>query len=115
MIRRADECKFSIREQMRGGPGSVEQTEFVTKEEMYDKARLFGKLILKPGCGIGFHVHENESELFYVAKGTAVYDDNGTEVEISAGDVTICKAGEGHAVVNKTDENVEIIAMIVLK
>ena len=28
MIRRADECKFSIREQMKGGPGAVEQTEF---------------------------------------------------------------------------------------
>lgn len=115
MIRRANECKVSIREQMRGGPGSVEQTEFVTKEELYDKGRLFGKLVLKPGCGIGFHTHENEAELFYVIKGTAEYDDNGTKTEIKAGDVTICPAGEGHGVENKSGEPVEIIAVIVSK
>lgn len=115
MIRRADECKFSVREQMKGGPGAVEQTEFVTKEELYEKGRLFGKLVVKPGCGIGFHVHEGETELFYVAKGTAVYNDNGTEVEVSAGDITICKDGEGHGVMNNSDEVVELIAVIILK
>ena len=115
MIRRADECKFTVREQMRGGPGSIGQTEFVFKEEMYDKARLFGKLLLKPGCGIGFHNHDGESELFYIMKGTAIYNDNGTEVEVSAGDVTICPDGEGHGVENRSDEDVEIIAVIILK
>jgi len=40
MIRRANECKFSVREAMRGGPGAVEQTECVFKDEMYEKAKL---------------------------------------------------------------------------
>jgi len=115
MIRRANECKFSVREAMRGGPGAVEQTECVFKDEMYEKARLFGKLCLKPNCGIGFHTHENESELFYIISGTVEYDDNGTKVTLSAGDVAVCKDGEGHGVTNYGPENAEIFAAIILK
>lgn len=115
MVRRANECKFSVREQMKGGPGAAEQTEFVFKEEMYDKARLFGKIVLKAGCGIGYHVHEDESEYFYIAAGAGEYDDNGTKVQVSAGDVVICKDGEGHAVTNTGEEDLVLIAAIVLK
>ena len=115
MIRREKECKFSVREAMRGGPGEVEQTECVFKDEMYDKARLFGKLVLKPGCGIGYHVHEGESELFYIIKGQVSYNDNGTEVTLGAGDVAVCKDGEGHAVTNNAGEPAEIMAAIILK
>lgn len=115
MVRRKEECKFSVREAMRGGPGQVEQTECVFKDEMYEKARLFGVLTLKENCGIGYHVHENESELFYVISGTVTYNDNGTETELSAGDVAVCKDGEGHAVTNKSKEPAQIMAAIILK
>ena len=115
MIRRASECNFTVREQMKGGPGAVEQTECVFKNEMYDKARLFGKLTLKPGCGIGYHVHEGESELFYIISGTAEYNDNGTTVTLNAGDVAVCKDGEGHGVTNNGTETVEMFATIILK
>ncbi|MBO6046415.1 MAG: cupin domain-containing protein, partial [Erysipelotrichaceae bacterium] len=48
-----------------------------------------------------------------ILKGTAVYNDNGTFVEVSAGDVTICPEGTKHGIANKTDEVVELIAVIV--
>ena len=115
MIRKANECPVEHREQMRGGPGTVHITNFVNKEELYNKGRLFGKITLEPGCGIGFHIHENEEEIFNIIKGTAVYNDNGTEVTVTAGDVTICGAGTGHGITNKSDETVELTALIVLK
>jgi len=34
---------------------------------------------------------------------------------VSAGDVTICPAGTGHGIANKTDEVVELVAVIVYK
>ena len=115
MVRKANECKVTVREQMKGGSGAVEQTECVFKEEMYDKARLFGKLTLKPGCGIGYHVHEGESELFHILNGSVIYNDNGTEGELHAGDTAICKDGEGHAVTNNGTETVDMFAAIILK
>ena len=108
MIRKAAECKKEYRENMRGGNGTVELTSFATPAELYDKGRLFANITLKPGCSIGYHVHENESELFYLMKGNALYNDNGVEYPVSAGDVKICSAGAGHAVANNDTEYVEL-------
>ena len=113
MIKKSDSFTPELRENMRGGDGTVAITGFVTPEELNDKGRLFGKIVLKPGCSIGYHVHENDSELFYIAKGTAVYDDNGTKTIVKAGDVTLTPAGTGHSVKNESDEDVELIALIV--
>ncbi len=113
MIKKTNDFNTELRENMRGGDGTVEVTNFVTAEELNNKGRLFGKIVLKPGCGIGFHIHENDSELFYIMKGTAVYDDNGTKVTVNAGDVTVTPAGTGHSIKNENEEDVELIALIV--
>jgi len=115
MVRRSDECAVSVREAMRGGPGSVKLVEVASKEEMFSRARMFSKLVLEPGCGIGPHMHEGECEIFYIAKGVATYLDNGTEVTLYPGDVTICGDGETHGVTNNGSETLEIIAVIPTK
>lgn len=113
MIRKAADCKKEFRENMRGGNGTVEITNFATPEELNNKGRLFANITLKPGCSIGYHVHEKDSELFYLMKGEARYNDNGVETIVSAGDVMLCPAGTGHAIANNGEEDVEICAVIV--
>ena len=113
MIKKAADFKPEYRENMRGGNGTVELTNFATPEELNNKGRLFANITLNPGCGIGFHMHENESELFYVMKGDVLYNDNGTECVLGAGDVMVCPAGTGHAVANNGQEDVELCAVIV--
>ncbi len=113
MIRKASECAVELRENMRGGNGTVRITKFATPEELYNKGRMFSNITLEPGCGIGFHVHEKDSELFYLMNGTAEYSDNGEIVTVNAGDVMLCPAGTGHSVTNNSDETVELIAVIV--
>ena len=114
MIRKGSACEIEYREHMRDGDGTVQLTNFITgPEELCQKGRLFSKINLNPGCGIGYHVHEGDAELFYILKGTAEYSDNGTMTQVTAGDVTICPSGEGHAIANRTDEIVELIAVIV--
>ena len=113
MIKKAAEFKTDYRENMRGGNGTVEITNFVTPAELNDKGRMFANITLKPGCGIGFHVHEAESELFYLIKGEVLYNDNGVEQVLTAGDVMICPAGTGHGVTNNGTETAELCAVIV--
>ena len=114
MIRRKDECKKEFREHMRDGKGTVELTSLIASpDELYNKGRLFSRITLKGGCSIGFHVHENDSELFYILNGEAEYNDNGEIKTVTAGDVTVCPAGTGHGIENKSDETVEFIAVIV--
>lgn len=113
MIRKAEECAVENRVNMRGGDGTVKITNFVSKEELYGKGRLFSRITLEPVCSIGWHIHENDSEIFFIECGTAIYNDNGTEVKAGAGDVLICPAGTGHAIANKGNEKVDLIAVIV--
>lgn len=114
MIRKSSECQVEYREHMRDGDGTVQLTNFITgPEELNGKGRLFSRITLNPGCSIGYHVHEGDAELFYILKGTAEYSDNGTVKQVTAGDVTICPDGEGHGIANRTDEVVELIAVIV--
>ncbi|MDO5132352.1 MAG: cupin domain-containing protein [Eubacteriales bacterium] len=114
MIRKSNECQIEYREHMRDGDGTVQLTHFISGPgELNEKGRLFSKLTLNPGCGIGYHIHEEDAELFYILKGTAEYSDNGTITQVTAGDVTICPPGTGHSIANRTDEVVEVIAVIV--
>ena len=114
MIRKQNECNVEFREHMRDGKGTVELTSFIAgPEELCGKGRLFSRITVKPGCSIGYHIHDNDSELFYLMKGTAEYNDNGELKTVKEGDVTICPAGTGHGIENKGTETVEIIAVIV--
>lgn len=113
MIKSKNDCVEEIRKNMRGGDGKVSVLNFADEKELYGKGRLFAKLTLKPGCGIGYHVHEKDSEIFYVLKGRALYSDGGDEREVGEGDVLITPAGCGHAVSNRSDGDVEFIALIV--
>lgn len=113
MIKKPEEYKLDVREQMRGGNGTVKIENFVSADELNDKGRLFGKIILEPGCSIGYHVHEKDAELFYILKGTAKYTDGERDVIVTAGDTTICPTGTGHGIANEGDEAVELVALIV--
>lgn len=114
MIKKAEECKVEYREHMRDGDGTVMITNFIdSPEELNNKGRLYSRLTLNPGCSIGFHIHDKDAELFYIMKGTGVYNDNGEEKIVTAGDVTVCPTGTGHGIANKSDEVLEVIAVIV--
>ncbi|MCR5485569.1 MAG: cupin domain-containing protein [Clostridiales bacterium] len=113
MIRKSDECKQEVRVAMRGGDGQVEITNFMDKEEFKGTGRLFANLSIKPGCGIGYHIHDADTEIFYIKNGTALYSDNGTEKTVTAGDVTITPKGTGHSIKNISDETVDVIALII--
>ena len=114
MIRKPEEIRIEYKEHMRDGDGTVQLTHFITgPEELCGKGRLFSKITLNPGCSIGYHVHEGDAELFYILKGTAEYNDAGEIRQVTAGDVTICPAGTGHGIANKTEDVVELVAVIV--
>lgn len=113
MIIRENEYKAECRQNMKGGDGAAVVTDFVTKEELNNKGRLFGKIHLDPGCSIGYHVHEGESELFYILNGEPTYNDNGKEYVLKSGDTAIVSSGNGHAIANKTESPVDFIALIV--
>lgn len=113
MIRRKGAYSVSLRENMRGGRGTVRIEHFWTKEELRSKARLCARLILEPGTSIGFHEHVDEEEVFVVLSGSGRLTDAGAEDLVHAGDTILTGAGAGHAIEAVGTEALELFAVIV--
>ena len=111
MITRKEEQTMSIREYMRGGKEYVKMTAL--SKELPANARLFSVLTLIPGASIGYHVHENETELFYFAEGCGRVQDDDRFFDVEAGDSMATSSGHGHAVENTGDHDLVILAVIV--
>lgn len=62
-----------------------------------------------------YHEHHGETETCYILKGKGMYDDNGKALPATAGDVFFCKDGDGHGIKNTSDEDIEFIALILVK
>lgn len=111
MLTRKAEQTTEIREHMRGGNKQVEVRKLAN--ELPPKLRLFGKLKLIPGASIGYHVHADETEMFYFLKGEGRVRDGEAYYDMHPGDVLATGGGNGHAVENTGDTDLEIIAVIV--
>lgn len=92
----------------------IQKVSFLTEAEMKNSSRLFGKVIVPPGCSLGYHMHEGEGEAYHILQGSALYNDNGTTYEIHAGDTTFTASGSGHAIENIGDDDLIFIALILL-
>ncbi|MCR5665175.1 MAG: cupin domain-containing protein [Oscillospiraceae bacterium] len=115
MIRRSEE-KQTESKKMFGGAGEAVMKKILNgADEMYGKGRVFNHVALRPGCEIGWHVHQGDGETYYILKGRGLYNDNGAELEVGPGDVTFVDSGEGHALLNNGDEDLEAIALILYK
>ncbi len=115
MIIRKEERTFKTRVAMREGPGEVFIRDVCSKEDLYEKGRLYAQMVLGKNCGIGYHTHENEKEIFVINAGKAIYNDDGKEYEVCEGDVMICEDGHGHGITNFEEEECRFTALIVLK
>ena len=80
-------------------------------EGVGEKINMYAHVKLKVGEKVGFHVHKNESEIYYILSGKALYDDNGTKLEIGEGTVTHTPAGDGHGIENIGDDILEFMAL----
>ena len=103
------------RENVRGGHGMTHQQDMLTDASPFAPGgyQLLTEIVHEPGTQVGFHMHEGNSEVYYILEGTALYNDNGTEVTLHAGDTAICRDGEGHAIGNPTDQPMRFLAVII--
>lgn len=114
MLKKQDDFIKDVRTDMRGGKGDA-VIEHILKDNMPANCRLVAKITLEPGCSIGYHVHTGETELFFMQKGIALINDNGTEVKAYPGDMLSTASGCGHSIENIGDETFEMTAVIILE
>ena len=115
MIKKHSGQVVTLNENMRGGEGEVRIEALLSPEELYEKGRLYSRVVLKPGCSIGYHIHENEMESYTIISGTGDYNDDGDEIKVCAGDVTLTQSGQSHGIKNNGGEDLVLIALILFK
>jgi quercetin dioxygenase-like cupin family protein len=104
--------KTEQKEKMRDGEGMVLIRHLVdTENEKH--TRMLGEITLEPGCSIGYHQHNNETEYFFIISGSGTLNDNGTEVQVNAGDSIITGNGASHAIKNTGDAPLILHAVII--
>ncbi|MBO5491687.1 MAG: cupin domain-containing protein [Desulfovibrio sp.] len=111
MITRADSLDVFDKE-IFGGPGVITFTKIVDAPALAGNGRLFNIGVLKPGNAVGYHTHKGELEIYYILEGEGLYNDNGRETTVRAGDVTVCNDGEGHGLLNTGSADLKMVALI---
>lgn len=103
-----------VTEENENGISTLFINDLADFESRNPKLRTFALAKLIPGEEVAFHIHEGESESYYIISGSALYNDNGTEVKLGAGDATFTPSGTGHGIKNIGMETLEFIALIIL-
>ena len=106
--KRVDAC-------VQNGKGLIHIKHLTDKEGLYGHGRMFAHVTVDPGCSIGYHDHQHETEFYYIIKGEGVFNDNGKEVLVHPGDICATGYGQFHGLENRTVEPVELIALIVME
>ena len=114
MIQRANDMEVEVRENMRGGNGAIEIRHILKQNQLKGKCRLFGKIVIKSGCSIGMHRHDEEEEAYYILEGEGVVDDNGTKQPVKAGDVMLTGDGASHSIENTGTTDLVVMAVVIL-
>ena len=103
------------RDNVAGGVGTLYgQFSHTRNDAPIDWAiKEIGWMTLQPGASIGMHKHENNEDTYIVVSGQGVFtDSNGKETPVKAGDITIARKGDQHALKNTGTEDLVFLDII---
>ena len=99
-----------------GGSGTIHIQKLLSPAELDGKCAMYARVTIPPHASMGVHKHEGNTETYHILSGRAIYDDNGKEIELSAGATTFCPDGEQHSIKNpSTTEDLVFMALIIKK
>ncbi len=106
MIINFNKIDEKIIEKMRGGEN------FARINRFDDESKMIAKITLEPSSSIGYHSHINDEEVIYVIKGKGLCLDGDERFDISEGLVNYIPRGKSHSIINNSDENLVLFAVI---
>ena len=101
-----DQINETALEHFKGGEGTFAPKMFTDANNKILSARLL------PHSSIGMHVHEGNSEVIFILSGTGKVLYEGEYIPLKAGDCHYCPMGHGHSLINDTDEDLVIFAVV---
>lgn len=99
MVIHRNEMKVEEKERMRDGEGTTRLT-YLLDASSEKNARMFAEVTLNPGCSVGYHPHDSETEYYFIISGSGTVNDDGKEVQVKQGDSMITGNGASHSIKN---------------
>ncbi|HEY3382848.1 MAG TPA: cupin domain-containing protein [Vicinamibacterales bacterium] len=112
MIKRQQDMRIEMRDQIRGGDGTIRCINLLEKSECFGKVNLCALLNLEKGQSIGVHAHGPDAEIYYLLSGRLTATDNGVDTCLEAGDAMLTGNGETHSVRNDGDQLAVLMAVV---
>ncbi len=103
------------RDKLAGGVGTTYgKFSFTRNDAKKDEAiKEVGWLTLQPGASIGPHKHEANEDVYVIVSGKGVFTDSaGKDSAVAAGDITIARKGESHALKNTGTEPLIVLDVV---
>ncbi|WP_232462269.1 cupin domain-containing protein [Neisseria chenwenguii] len=114
VYRKADMQEWN-REKAGGGKGALLGRFAYTRHQTgrQDGFKEIGWLTLPKGASIGLHGHTDNEDTYIIISGKGVFTDgSGKETKVGAGDVTIARPGQSHALRNAGNEPLVFLNLI---
>lgn len=103
------------KENVAGGTGTLfGRFSFTRDQATQDQAiKEIGWMTLNSGASIGLHKHAANEDTYIIISGEGIFtDSDGNETHVKAGDITIARAGQAHALRNDGTEPLCFIDVI---
>lgn len=112
MIVRVNDIEPGTIDSPKGGRGAAIRYGYEQAAKYDGKIEMFAVMNLESDAMIGYHVHENDMEMYLILDGKPIANDNGEETILNPGDLLITEKGESHSLENKTNDPVTFLAII---
>ena len=106
MLLNFEQMEEKVVPNMRGGEGQVASRSYA------DENIRIARGLLAPGCTIGLHTHETNSEVICILSGTGKVLYDGEYEAVSAGSVHYCPKGHAHSLINDSEGDLTYFAVI---
>ena len=103
------EKKIDVCHERFGGTGDVTIEHYIDEKMLNSSIIMYAKVTMAPGCGLGYHAHNGNTETVVVLSGTAQCNDDGVLRVLKPGDVTHCLEGHSHAISNAPDATEDLV------
>ena len=115
MLNRAQDC-VKRGSTTPGAHGEILIHEFVPQNALEQgQCTLYCTITIDPGGGIPYHPHINDKEYYSMLRGIAVYTEEGVEYTLYPGDTAKCCYGSSHGIENRSNEEIQFVAVMFKK
>lgn len=70
------------------------------------------RLELEPGASVGYHLHADNEEVYFIMSGEGLYTEENETQYVKAGDIMLCRMGRSHGIENSGKDTLVVGAAI---